>query len=80
VILGTVVLTAGIVVAIFAATVAALVAIARLLAGLDRERRADDEAECRAEPESGDEPAWWPDFERQFADYASPVVTDRAAQ
>jgi hypothetical protein len=64
VILGTVVLTAGIAVAILALTAAVLVAIARLLPRVDRERRAEDEPHF-------EEPEWWPDFERRFADYLS---------
>ena len=63
-ILGTVVLTTGIAVAILALTAAAIVAIARLLARVDRKRRAEDEPHVEA-------PEWWPDFERQFADYLS---------
>ena len=60
-ILHTVVLTTGIAVAV---TAVVLLAVARLLARIDRERRAEDEPLF-------EEPAWWPDFERQFADYLS---------
>jgi len=65
VILGTVALTPGLVVAILALTVAVVVATGWLLGWFDPERRAEHE------PCFGDEPAWWPEFERQFEDYLS---------
>jgi hypothetical protein len=64
VILGTVVLTTGIALASVVLTVAVLVAIAGLLGWFDRERHAGDEPRF-------EEPDWWPEFERKFADYVS---------
>ena len=51
--------------AVLALTVTVLVAIAWLLGWFD--------GECGAErePHFDDEPAWWPEFERQFDNYLS---------
>jgi hypothetical protein len=57
--IGTVVLTTGLA---FTGVSLLLVAIARLLMRVDGIRFGDG-------PSFDDEPAWWPEFERQFADY-----------
>ena len=59
--IGTVVLTTGLA---FTGVALVLVAIARLLMCIDGVRFGDRSS-------FDDEPAWWPEFERQFADYVA---------
>ena len=76
-------LTVGIAVAVFTVTLAMLVLLVRILRGLDRDTRPDDDAgsdedgggggsdrrQPRRPAPRGGGPAWWPEFERQLAEY-----------
>jgi hypothetical protein len=53
--------TAGVAFGVLAVTAAGMAALVRVLSYLDPVGWDDD----------GDEPAWWPDFERAFAAYAA---------
>jgi hypothetical protein len=82
--------TSGVTIVVLGLTLAVVMEIARLLQLLDRRDDSGDSDDsdtgggggCRKEgppdlPGGGGEPAWWPRFEREFADYVGREVYGR---
>jgi hypothetical protein len=84
-IFGLVAITSGLAVAALGGTVAMIAVTLRVLRCIDHavgphEADAgggDGEARLPQPPDLGAEPAWWPDFERQLADYIARDARDR---